>query len=73
MPRKIAKEQNKKRENFKRIAERRTNEILDKIRSFRNFSNSSFYEYTNEDIEKIVEAIVNEIKQNIMPLRKEDK
>lgn len=62
-----------KRANFKRIAERRTNEILDKIRSFRNFSNSSFYEYTNKDIEAIVEVIVSEIKQNIIPLKKEDK
>ena len=33
---------NKKRENFKRIAERRTNEILDKINSFKNFSKSIF-------------------------------
>ncbi len=64
---------NKKRENFKRIAERRTNEILAKISSFKNFANNSFYIYDNDDIEKITRAIVQEIKNSIAPLIKENK
>ncbi len=64
---------NKKRENFKRIAERRTNEILAKIASFENFSNNSFYEYSNVDVEKIEKAIVEQVKISIMPLIKEEK
>lgn len=66
-------EQAKKIENFKRIAERRTNEILAKIASFENFSNNSFYEYSNADVEKIAKAIVEQVKISIMPLIKEDK
>lgn len=66
-------DQTKKRENFVRIAERRTNEIIDKITSFRNFANESFYSYTNEDIDKIVAAIKETVENYIEPLRKEDK
>ena len=61
---------NKKRENFKRIAERRTNEILDKINSFKNFANNAFYSYTNEEIDKILEYINGAIKQSIETLKK---
>ncbi len=66
-------DQTKKRENFVRIAERRTNEIIDKITSFRNFTNESFYSYTNEDIDKIVTAIKETVENYIEPLRKEAK
>lgn len=64
---------NKKQENFKRIATRRTNEILARIHSFKNFTNESFYEYTDEEIEKIAKAIVDEIKETIIPLMKGNK
>lgn len=63
-------DEGKKRENFKRIAERRTNEILDKINSFKNFANNAFYSYTNEEIDKILEYINGAIKQSIEPLKK---
>ncbi len=66
-------DESKKKENFKRIAERRTNEILAKISSFKNFTNNSFYIYDNTDIEKIAKAIVQEVKDSIIPLIKEDK
>lgn len=64
---------NKKRENFKKIAERRTNEILDKINSFQNFTNTSFYSYTDEEIDKILEYINGAIKQSIEPLKERNK
>lgn len=49
-----------KRNNFKRISENRVSKILDLLAQLTNLSNTSFYEYTNEDIEKIFEAIKNE-------------
>ena len=65
--------QEEKQNNFKRIEERRTNEILDKINSFKSFKNSSFYDVVNDDIDKISMAIIEAVKQSILPLKKEDK
>jgi hypothetical protein len=50
-----------KRDNFKRIAEARTNKIIDGISLLGNLSNHSFYEYTDEEIEKIFAAIQAEL------------
>lgn len=46
-----------KKENFKRIAENRTNKILDMINLLENLSNQSYYEYTDEQINKIFDSI----------------
>lgn len=51
-----------KKENFKRIATNRTNKIITMISSLGNLTNSSFYEYTDEQVEAMFEAIENEIK-----------
>lgn len=51
-----------KRERFIRIAESRTNKIIDMIRLLGNCSNKSNYEYSDEDIKKIFSAIEKEIK-----------
>jgi len=56
-------EKETKREKFVRIAESRTNKILDMIQLLGNCSNSSAYEYTNADIEKIFSAIESELKE----------
>lgn len=50
-----------KKENFKRIAENRTNKIIDMISLLGNLSNSSFYEYTDEQINAIFDAIQEEL------------
>lgn len=50
-----------KRDNFKRIAEARTNKIIDMISLLGNLSNHSFYEYSDEEIEKIFAAIQSEL------------
>ena len=50
-----------KKENFKRIATNRTNKIIDMISSLGNLCNSSFYEYTDEQIEAIFAAIQEEL------------
>tara|TARA_R100001369_G_scaffold70951_3_gene98692 strand:- start:114 stop:365 length:252 start_codon:yes stop_codon:yes gene_type:complete len=46
-----------RRVRFKKVAERRTNEIVDKIRIIGNTSNRSIYEYKQEEIDKIFEYI----------------
>lgn len=50
-----------KKENFKRIAEKRTNKILEQISKFQNLTNTSFYEYTDDQIESIFNAIQDEL------------
>lgn len=52
----------KKRERFVRIAEARTNKILDMLRLLGNCSNKSNYEYDDEDIKQIFSAIDKEVK-----------
>lgn len=52
-----------KKENFKRIASNRTNKIIDTISSLSNLSNASYYEYSNEEIELIFNAIIEEAKK----------
>ena len=52
----------KQKRNFKRISENRVSKILNLLSQLTNLSNSSFYEYTNEEIEKIFEAIEEEAK-----------
>ncbi len=49
-------------ERFKRLAAKRTNEILDKIRILGNCSNKSTYEYSNEEINKIFSEIDKQLK-----------
>jgi len=51
-----------KRERFVRIAEARTNKILDMLRLLGNCSNKSNYEYDEEDIKQIFSAIDKEVK-----------
>lgn len=64
---------NKKEENFKRIAERRTNEIIDKIESLENLKNVSFYSYSEEQIKAIFKAIEEQTKRTKAILLKEQR
>ena len=50
-----------KKDNFKRIAEKRTKKIIESISKLQNLTNTSFYEYTDEQIEAIFEAIQKEL------------
>lgn len=52
-----------KHDNFKRIAENRVNRIIDSIASLRNFTNTSFYEYSDEEIDAILNAIQHELDE----------
>ena len=51
-----------KRQNFQRLAERRTNSVLDKLRILSNCANPYAYEYDDEDVKKIFLAIEQELK-----------
>ena len=50
-----------KKENFQRIAENRTNRIINSIASLRILTNTSYYDYTDEQIEAIFDAIQEEL------------
>lgn len=49
-------------DRFRRIASKRTNEILEKIRILGNCSNRSSYEYTEEKVNKIFSEIEKQLK-----------
>lgn len=55
-------EQETKRDRFVRLAEARTNKIIDMIQLLGNCSNTSVYDYSQQDIEKIFNAIENELR-----------
>lgn len=55
-------EKESRHERFKRLASKRTNEILEKIRILGNCSNKSSYEYTEEEINKIFLEIDKQLK-----------
>ena len=57
---------NSKVDNFVRLAEARTNKIIDMIGLLGNLSNKSNYTYTDEQVESIFNSIqqaLNESKQ----------
>lgn len=51
-----------KSERFVRIAEARTNKIIDMIQLLGNCSNRATYEYTKEDVKQIFAAIESELR-----------
>lgn len=59
----MAKKRETKREKFVRLAEARTNKIIDMLQLLGNCSNSSAYDYSQEDVDKIFSAIESEVKE----------
>ena len=51
-----------KRDRFIRLAEARTNKLLEMMRLLGNCSSKSNYEYTDEDVRKIFNALEKELK-----------
>jgi hypothetical protein len=54
-----------KKQRFQRLAEKRTNDVLERLRILGNCANRGQYEYTPEEVRKIfkvIEAEVNLIK-----------
>lgn len=55
-------EEETRHDRFKRIASKRVNEIIEKIRILGNCSNRSSYEYSEEEISKIFLEIDKHLK-----------
>ncbi|PIS05233.1 MAG: hypothetical protein COT81_02105 [Candidatus Buchananbacteria bacterium CG10_big_fil_rev_8_21_14_0_10_42_9] len=54
-----------KRDRFKNLAEKRTNEVLYKLKVLSNCANRQLYEYTDDEIKSIfkaIEAYLEEVK-----------
>ena len=52
-----------KQEKFRRLAEARTNKIIDMIDLLGNLSNKSHYEYTQEQVDYMFDAIQQELEE----------
>jgi hypothetical protein len=61
-----------KRDKFVRIAEARTNKIINMIQLLGNCSNQSLYEYSTKDVNKIFNAIQNELDESKKRFSKQD-
>lgn len=59
--------------NFKRISENRVNKILSLLNQMKNLTNTSFYEYTNDDIKKMMRVIREELENTENVLLKSNK
>jgi len=57
----LGKESESKRERFLRIAPRRTQQVLVRLRILANCAHTGSYEYETEDVEKIFRAIEDEV------------
>lgn len=55
-----------KRDKFVRIAESRTNKIIDTLRLLGNCANKANYDYTEADVTKIFNALEKELKATKM-------
>ena len=62
-----------KKNNFKRLAESRTNKILDSLVLLGNLSNTSYYDYSMDQIDEILTVIEEEVKQQKMRFIEKDK
>lgn len=56
-------DKSKKHDNFVRLANQRTNKILDMINLLGNLSNTSSYEFSEEEVDKIFNTIKKELVQ----------
>ena len=52
-----------KHDKFVRLAEARTNKIIDTLQLLGNCSNTSVYEYSQEEVNEIFQAIEQEVRE----------
>lgn len=55
--------QDKNRERFERLAEKRTRAVLDKLDILANCANERRYDYSDEEVEKIFDAIEQKVRE----------
>jgi hypothetical protein len=58
----MAKPSESKRQAFQRLATKRTNGVLERIRVLGHCANPQLYEYSEQDVKKIFHAIEKELK-----------
>ena len=61
-----------KMHKFERLAEKRVNEVLKKLRLVGNLSNKNNYEYTDRHIKKILDVLESEVKVLKLKFRGDD-
>ena len=66
------KNEETKREKFVRIAEARTNKIINMIQLLGNCSSQSLYEYSQKDVNKIFNTIQTELDEAKKRYSKQD-
>lgn len=62
-PEKITENTESRESRFKRIAAKRTNDIIHKLRLLGNCSNRSSYDYDEQQVGKIFSTIERELKE----------
>ncbi|MFA5273260.1 MAG: hypothetical protein WC353_03805 [Candidatus Peribacter sp.] len=53
--------QESRKERFVRLATKRTNAVLEKLRVLGNCSNTALYDYAEEDVDRIFSALSKEV------------
>jgi len=61
-----------KRERFLRLAQNRTNKLLKTIATLSHCSNKSLYEYRDEEVDKIFNAIEKAVSESKIKFKKEN-
>ena len=59
-----------KKQRFQRLAEKRTNDVLERLRILGNCANRGQYEYNAEEVRKIFKAIETEV--NVIKMKFKD-
>ena len=70
---KVSKISENKNEKFRRLAENRTNIIIQKIQLLGNLSNKTVYDYSDEEVKKMfaaIDASLNEVKERYKTAQK---
>lgn len=60
---------NQKEENFKRLAENRTNKIIDMLHLLGNLSNTSNYSYSEEQVKTIFSLLLSKQQRKNLDCR----
>ena len=61
-----------KREKFVKLAENRTNRIIDTLKLLGNLSNTNAYEYSQKDVEKIFKEIQRQLDETKKRFNKQE-
>lgn len=63
MAAKLLNMENNRKDNFKRLAEARTKEVLRRIKILGNCGNRSHYDYTEEQVSKVFSEIEKKLRE----------